>query len=169
MYGLYAPYLAARLRASAAYKHKVVQIRQFPLCVLCGSLGGANLSRVENSGIFLGPKNPNAQMATILPPPSKKQKTADSKRAQEQQEIDTIPDNLGSVRIQFHDAATGTAAGPPVSVPVADATTKNIELILNTLLGNVNLLQLQPGELRADRKVGRIRAITLSIRATAGQ
>ncbi|KAI9771923.1 MAG: hypothetical protein M1839_002706 [Geoglossum umbratile] len=75
-------------------------------------------------------------MATILPPPSKKQKTADAKRAQEQQEIDAIPDNLGSVRIQFHDAATGAVTGPPVSVPVSDATTKNIELILNTLLGN---------------------------------
>ncbi|KAI9772291.1 MAG: hypothetical protein M1840_001040 [Geoglossum simile] len=75
-------------------------------------------------------------MATILPPPSKKQKTAESKRAQEQQEIDTIPGNLGSVRIQFHDAATGTATGPPVSVTVSDATTKNIELVLNSLLGN---------------------------------
>jgi ribosome assembly protein 4 len=78
-------------------------------------------------------------MATILPPPSKKQKTADAKRAQEQQDIDSIPENLGSVRIQFHDAATGTVTGPPVSVPVSDATTKNIELILNTLLGNVRL------------------------------
>lgn len=81
----------------------------------------------------------NVQMATILPPPSKKQKTADAKRAQEQQDIDSIPENLGSVRIQFHDAATGTITGPPVSVPVSDATTKNIELILNTLLGNVRL------------------------------
>jgi ribosome assembly protein 4 len=82
-------------------------------------------------------------MATILPPPSKKQKTADAKRAQEQQEIDSIPDNLGSIRIQFHDATTGAVQGPPVSVPVSDATTKNIELILNTLLGNVGLPYVQ--------------------------
>ncbi|KAI9674462.1 MAG: hypothetical protein M1817_001800 [Caeruleum heppii] len=72
-------------------------------------------------------------MATVLPPPSKRQKTATATRAREQQDIDSIPDNLGSVRIQFHDHATGLSAGPPVSVPVADATVKNLELLLNKL------------------------------------
>ncbi|KAI9788487.1 MAG: hypothetical protein M1833_002919, partial [Piccolia ochrophora] len=75
-------------------------------------------------------------MATVLPPPSKRQKVAAATRAREQQDIDTIPENLGSIRIQFHDHATGTTTGPAVSVPVADATVKNLELLLNTLQGN---------------------------------
>ncbi len=76
-------------------------------------------------------------MATVLPPPSKRQKSAAAVRAKEQQEIDTIPENLGSVRVQFHDHATGNPTGPSVSVPVVDATVKNLELLLNTLQGNV--------------------------------
>ncbi|KAI9882844.1 MAG: hypothetical protein M1823_005413 [Watsoniomyces obsoletus] len=75
-------------------------------------------------------------MATVLPPPSKRQKTAVIIRAKEQQEIDTIPDDLGSVRVQFHDHATGNPTGPPISVPVVDATVKNLELLLNTIQGN---------------------------------
>lgn len=76
-------------------------------------------------------------MATVLPPPSKRQKTALAAIAKEQQEIDSIPDNLGNVRIQFHDHATGQPTGPPISVPVVDATVKNLELLLNTIQGNV--------------------------------
>ena len=75
-------------------------------------------------------------MATTLPPPSKRQRTATAKLARDQQEVDTIPENLGSVRVQFLDRATGQSAGPPVSVPVRDATVKNLELLLNTLLHN---------------------------------
>ena len=76
-------------------------------------------------------------MATVLPPPNKRQKSAAATRAKQQQEISGVPDNLGSVRIQFHDHATGLSAGPPISVPVVDATVKNLELLLNTLQGNV--------------------------------
>jgi hypothetical protein len=76
-------------------------------------------------------------MATVLPPPSKKQKVAAEERAREQQEIRRIPDGLGSVRIQFFDQATGKASGGAISVPVADATVKNLELLVNSLLGNV--------------------------------
>ncbi|KAI9754219.1 MAG: hypothetical protein M4579_004816 [Chaenotheca gracillima] len=75
-------------------------------------------------------------MATVLPPPSKRQKVAAAARAREQQDVDTIPEDIGSVRIQFHDHATGQSSGPPISVPVADATVKNLELLLNTLQGN---------------------------------
>ncbi|KAI9840816.1 MAG: hypothetical protein M1837_001289 [Sclerophora amabilis] len=75
-------------------------------------------------------------MTTVLPPPSKRQKVAAATKAREQQDIDTIPDDLGSVRIQFHDHASGQSAGPPISVPVADATVKNLELLLNTIQGN---------------------------------
>jgi ribosome assembly protein 4 len=76
-------------------------------------------------------------MATLLPPPSKRQKTETAEKARLQQEIQGIPDDLGSVRVQFFDQATGSATGPAVSVPVADATVKNLETLLNTLQGNV--------------------------------
>ncbi|KAI9832413.1 MAG: hypothetical protein M1819_004402 [Sarea resinae] len=75
-------------------------------------------------------------MSTVLPPPSKRQRTATATKAREQQEIDSIPQDLGSIRVQFFDQATGQATGPPVSVPVADASVKNLELLLNTLQGN---------------------------------
>lgn len=79
-------------------------------------------------------------MATLLPPPTKRQKVQAAEKAQNQQEIQTIPDNLGSVRVQFFDQATGSSTGPAVSVPVGDATVKNLETLLNTLQGNVSTL-----------------------------
>lgn len=78
-------------------------------------------------------------MATVLPPPSKRQRTAVAERTRAQQDIGAIPDNLGSIRVQFIDQATGQSTGAPVSVPVVDATVKNLELLLNTLQGNVGL------------------------------
>jgi ribosome assembly protein 4 len=77
-------------------------------------------------------------MSTLLPPPSKRQRVAQADKAREQQEIDRIPSDLGSVRVQFFDQATGNPTGPAVSVPVADANTKNLETLLNTLQGNVS-------------------------------
>lgn len=79
------------------------------------------------------------KMATLLPPPSKRQKTDLAEKARLQQDIQSIPDDLGSVRVQFFDQATGSATGPAVSVPVADATVKNLETLLNTLQGNVGM------------------------------
>ena len=77
-------------------------------------------------------------MATLIPPPSKRQRTAIAEKAKEQQAIDTVPDDLGNIRVQFYDQANnGQAAGAPISVPVADATVKNLELLLNTLQRNV--------------------------------
>ncbi|KAI9764821.1 MAG: hypothetical protein M1835_007495 [Candelina submexicana] len=75
-------------------------------------------------------------MATVLPPPSKRQKAAIAERSREQQDIDGIPENLGSIRVQFYDQSSGLATGAPVSIPVADASVKNLELLLNTLQGN---------------------------------
>ncbi|MCJ1366680.1 hypothetical protein MMC16_005810 [Acarospora aff. strigata] len=75
-------------------------------------------------------------MATVLPPPTKRVKTAAAERAREQQDLDGVPDDLGSVRVQFFDQANGKPTGAPVSIPVADATVKNLELLLNTLQGN---------------------------------
>jgi ribosome assembly protein 4 len=78
-------------------------------------------------------------MATVLPPPSKRQRTALAEKTRDQQEIDRIPENLGSVRVQFLDQATGQHTGGQVSIPVVDATVKNLELLLNTLQGNVSV------------------------------
>lgn len=78
-------------------------------------------------------------MATVPPPPSKRQRTALAEKAREKEEADIIPDDLGSVRVQFVDEATGKPSSPSVSVPVIDATVKNLELLLNTLLKNVGV------------------------------
>ena len=76
-------------------------------------------------------------MATLVPPPSKRQKTAIAEKAREQQDVDLIPDDLGSIRVQFVDQTSGQSSAPPVSVPVVNATVKNLELLLNTLLKHV--------------------------------
>ena len=81
-------------------------------------------------------------MATLFPPPSKRQKRETAEKAQQQQTIEQIPDDLGSIRVQFLDQATGTATGPAVSVPVVDATVKNLETLLNTLQGKVYPLHM---------------------------
>ncbi|KAL6716182.1 ribosome assembly [Lecanora helva] len=75
-------------------------------------------------------------MATLLPPPSKKQRTAAAEKSREQQQIETIPPDLGNIRVQFFDQSNGRPTGAPVAVPVADATVKNLELLLNTLQRN---------------------------------
>lgn len=79
-------------------------------------------------------------MATVVPPPSKRQRLEISEKARQQQEVQTIPDGLGSIRVQFFDQATGKATGPAVAVPVADSSTKNLETLLNTLQENVGML-----------------------------
>jgi len=72
-------------------------------------------------------------MATVPPPASKRQKTAAAVLASQQAEIEAIPE--GSVRIQFVDRASGQSTGPPVSVPLAHASVKNLELLLNNIQG----------------------------------
>ena len=84
-------------------------------------------------------------MATTLPPPSKRQRTAVAELSRTQQDVDTIPDDLGSVRVHFLDQATGQSAGPPVSVSVRDATVKNLELLLNALQRNVGVPRTTSG------------------------
>ena len=79
-------------------------------------------------------------MATLVPPPSKRQKFAAAEKARKQQDIETIPTDLGSIRVQFFDQSNGSAAGPAVAIPVIDATVKNLETLLNALQGNVSYL-----------------------------
>ena len=70
-------------------------------------------------------------MATVLPPKSKRQKLAESEKVRENIEI---PAGLGSVRVQFRAADSGQNVFSQISVPVADATSRNLETLLNTLL-----------------------------------
>jgi ribosome assembly protein 4 len=77
-------------------------------------------------------------MATVVPPPSKRQRTDAANRAREQQDIEEIPADAGTLRLQFFDETTGLQIGQgPVLVPVVDASPKNLELLLNTLQGHV--------------------------------
>lgn len=110
----------------------------------------------------------SGNMATLLPPPTKRQKVQTAQKAQQQQDVQTVPDSLGSVRVQFFDQATGLATGPAVSVPVADATVKNLETLLNTLQGNVCTLavhSIRPGLICP----GRRRASAIPVHIPIGQ
>lgn len=79
-------------------------------------------------------------MATVIPPPSKRQKTAAAERARTQQDIEEVPSDAGSLRLQFFDETTGLPIGQgPIIVPVADANPKNLEILLNALQGHVRI------------------------------
>lgn len=78
-------------------------------------------------------------MSTVLPPPSKRQRTDAAGKARVQQDLEEVPADAGSLRLQFYDETTGLPIGQgPVLVPVADATPKNLELLVNALLGHVS-------------------------------
>lgn len=79
-------------------------------------------------------------MSTVLPPPSKRQRTDAAEKARVQQDLEEVPADAGSLRLQFYDETTGLPIGQgPVLVPVADATPKNLELLVNALLGHVSV------------------------------
>ena len=75
-------------------------------------------------------------MATVLPPPSKRQKRETADLARTTIAPPTIPEGLQ--RIQFRDADTNAPQGPVVSVSLADLTSKNLSLLLNSLLGHTD-------------------------------
>lgn len=78
-------------------------------------------------------------MATILPPPSKRQRLEVFKASKEQQDIDVVPPESGSLKINFIDSRTGAPmCDGPILVPVADATPQNLELLVNKLQGRVS-------------------------------
>ena len=77
-------------------------------------------------------------MSTVLPPPSKRQRTATAARAAEQQDIEEVPSDAGTLRIQFTDEQTGLKIGAPIMIPVSEATPKNLELLLNTMQEHVS-------------------------------
>ncbi len=78
-------------------------------------------------------------MATILPPPSKRQKRETLERSIEQQDVGNGPSGAGSLRLQFIDEMTGLPITKgPVVVAVKDATPKNLELLVNKLQGHAS-------------------------------
>ncbi len=72
-------------------------------------------------------------MATVLPPLSKRQKLAAAEKARIQHDPDPLPE--GSIRIQFVDRTSNAPTGSAVSIPLAQATIKNLEILLNSLQG----------------------------------
>ncbi|KAI1194236.1 soluble quino protein glucose/sorbosone dehydrogenase [Nemania serpens] len=71
-------------------------------------------------------------MATVLPPPSKRQRREILERSQVQQDV-TSAAITGSIRARFVDSE-GKELAETVEIPLADATEKNVSSLLNTLL-----------------------------------
>ncbi|ODQ77569.1 hypothetical protein BABINDRAFT_95805 [Babjeviella inositovora NRRL Y-12698] len=70
-------------------------------------------------------------MATVIPPPSKKQKREDQKERQ----LDLIPEDLPNVLIKFQASDTGESIGGSIRVP-GGITEKQLEQLLNQLHGD---------------------------------
>ncbi|CAD6448142.1 705d0359-93b2-4826-8ff3-39780867150d [Sclerotinia trifoliorum] len=74
-------------------------------------------------------------MATVPPPPSKRQKTDALMKARAQQEIEEIPADAGNLLIQFVNRITGEPIGEgPIFVPVANTDRKSLNLLVNKLM-----------------------------------
>lgn len=69
-------------------------------------------------------------MATVIPPPSKKQK----KEAQQVRDVNIIPEDLPNVLIKFQAADSGDSVGGSIRVP-GGITEKQLEELLNQLNG----------------------------------
>lgn len=72
-------------------------------------------------------------MATVIPPPSKKQKKA----AQQVREVDLIPADLPNVLVKFQASDTGEAVGGSIRVP-GGITELSLEQLLNQLQGELD-------------------------------
>lgn len=78
-------------------------------------------------------------MATTIPPPNKRQKVAITEKKIAEEADQQIPANLGNVTVQFVDQTNGHSTGAPIAIPITDATSKNLEHLLNTLQRNVGV------------------------------
>ncbi|KAI9728948.1 MAG: hypothetical protein M1828_000033 [Chrysothrix sp. TS-e1954] len=72
-------------------------------------------------------------MATTLPPPSKKQKRIAHEAAVLDAESQQIPNDLGSVRLQFVERNTGGTVGAPLLLPLGQANFKTLEQLINSV------------------------------------
>lgn len=78
-------------------------------------------------------------MATVLPPPSKRQKRETLERSQVQQDVTLASAGpAGSFKARFLDS-DGKQMADVIEVPLADASEKNLSLLLNTLMTRVCL------------------------------
>lgn len=76
-------------------------------------------------------------MATIVPPPSKRQRREELERSHIQQDVTAIAlGPAGSFKARFQDS-DGKQLADVIEVPLADASEKNLSLLLNTLLARV--------------------------------
>ena len=87
------------------------------------------------------PKHPTSHntpnMATVLPPPSKRQRREDIERTQTQQDVaPLLATDLGSFKANFVDG-DGNQLADVIEINFADATEKNVSTLLNTLLERV--------------------------------
>ncbi|KAK6216296.1 Trehalose-6-P synthase/phosphatase complex subunit [Pestalotiopsis sp. IQ-011] len=73
-------------------------------------------------------------MATIAPPPSKRQRREALERTQIQADVTPAPIEAGSFKARFVDSDSNQLA-EVIEIPLADASEKNVSLLLNTLLG----------------------------------
>ncbi|KLU84428.1 WD repeat-containing protein [Magnaporthiopsis poae ATCC 64411] len=75
-------------------------------------------------------------MATVAPPPSKRQRREQVAKTQTQQDVTAVfAPPTGSFRARFVSGADGSPLADVVEIPFADASEKNVSLLLNTLLG----------------------------------
>lgn len=82
-------------------------------------------------------------MATVLPPPSKRQKLDALVKSRTQQDVEEVPADAGQLRVRFIDATTGEPSiEGHIMVSVADADPKKLALLLNTLKGRVGHISL---------------------------
>jgi hypothetical protein len=100
-----------------------------PLHVRLGLDGKSHPSQIYSTAIH--------KMATVAPPPSKRQRREELERSQVQQDVTAVAAaDLGSFKARFVDS-DGNQMTDVVEIPLADATEKNVSLLLNTLLGRV--------------------------------
>jgi ribosome assembly protein 4 len=79
-------------------------------------------------------------MATALPPPSKRQKREDLERTRIQQDVTLAASGpVGSFKARFLDG-DGKQMADVIEVPLADASEKNLSLLLNTLMERVGVV-----------------------------
>lgn len=77
-------------------------------------------------------------MATVVPPPSKRQKREEIERTQTQQDVaPLLATDLGSFKASFVNG-DGQQMTDVIEINFADATEKNVSVLLNTLLGRVS-------------------------------
>lgn len=76
-------------------------------------------------------------MATLAPPPSKRQKREQLERSKVQQDVTVATSGpAGSFKARFLDG-DGKQMADVIEVALADASEKNLSLLLNTLLARV--------------------------------